>query len=131
MIRPAALLAIAFVVIISAQAAPRLKEAPIDLERKLHGVWYGPACGGDWTFGADGRFEVRHYSPGNKEFAGTWKVRWNALPPTLVLTCKTSDDPAYLKIDEASEVKLVELNDDALTYQYPDGHTARYRRSKE
>jgi hypothetical protein len=127
-IRPTALLAGACVVIASAQAAPRLKEGPVDLERKLHGVWHGPACGGDWTFGAGGTFEVRHYSPGNNEFAGTWRVRWDALPPTLVLTRKTSDAPDRIKIGEVSEVKLVELSDGALTYRYPNGHAAHYTR---
>jgi hypothetical protein len=131
MIRPTMFLAVTFAAITSAQAAPRLKEQPVDLERKLHGVWNGPACGGEWTFGADGTFAVKHYSPGNNEFAGTWKVRWNALPPTLVLTCQASDDPVWIKVGEASEVKLVELSDDNLAYQYPNGHTVRYTRPKK
>jgi hypothetical protein len=131
MIRPTIFLAVSFAAIPSAQAAPRLKEVPVDLERKLHGVWIGPACGGEWTFGADSTFAVRHYSPGNNEFAGTWKVRWDALPPTLVLSCQTSDDPDRIKVGEVSAVKLVELNDDALAFQYPNGHTVRYTRPKK
>jgi len=131
MIRPTAFLAASFVVIASAEAAPRLKEELVDLERKLHGVWNGPACGGEWTFQPDGTFSVRHYSPGNNELAGTWKVRWNALPPTLVLACQTSDAVDRFKAGETLEVKLVELNDDALAYQYPNGHTVRYTRPEK
>jgi hypothetical protein len=32
------------------------------LEQKLVGSWAGPACGGDYTFRADGTFEVELYS---------------------------------------------------------------------
>ena len=31
----------------------------VALERKLLGTWRGPACGGDYTFRADGTFDVR------------------------------------------------------------------------
>ena len=46
---------------------------------------------------------------------GTWAVRWDALPPTLVLTCKDADDPRYIGTTEA--VKLVQLDDAALAWQ--------------
>src|SRR5262245_50879758 len=131
MIRPTILLAASFVAWTSVQAAPRLKPEPVDLERMLHGEWVGPACGGEWTFGAEVTFAVRHYSPGNNEFAGTWKVRRDSLPPTLVLTCKESDAPDRIKVGEASEVKLIELSDDALAYQYSNGHKVRYVRPKK
>jgi hypothetical protein len=131
MIRPAMFLAPSFAVTTSAHAAPRLKAEPVDPERKLYGVWVGPACGGEWTFRADGTFAVRHYSPGSNEFAGTWKVRRDARPPTLVLTCLASDEPDRIKVGEASEVKLVELSDDALACQFPDGRTVRYTRPKK
>lgn len=112
----------------SAEAADKPQEAPASLEKKLHGTWQGPACGGDWTYMADGRFEAQHYTPGNNLLSGTWEVHWNALPPTLVRTCKNSDDPEL--VGKTWEVKLIELNDAALAYQYPDqypaGHTVRY-----
>lgn len=134
MIRTAVLLAasLVFITSTSAQTADKPKETPVALERMLHGEWKGPACGGDWTFGADGNFEVQHYSPGGNQLAGTWEVRCNALPPTLVRTCKTSDDPGF--VGKTWEVKLIQLDDEALAYQYPDqhpgGHTVRYTRVK-
>jgi len=40
-----------------------------------------------------------------------------------------------IKVGETTEVKLVQLNDEALAYQYPDqypdGHTVRYERVKK
>jgi uncharacterized protein (TIGR03067 family) len=47
----------------------------------------------------------------------TWQLRWHALPPTLVLTCKTSDYSGY--VGEIEEVKLVQLDNEALALQYP------------
>src|SRR5687767_9235047 len=61
------------------------------LEAKLLGNREGGACVGDYTFKSDGTFELRHFTPGGNTLTGTWSVRWDALPPTLVLTCKTSD----------------------------------------
>jgi uncharacterized protein (TIGR03067 family) len=58
---------------------------------------------------------------------GTWRVRWDALPPTLVLTCKASDYAGF--VGKTEEVHLVQLNGEALTYQYPgDGRPVRYAR---
>jgi uncharacterized protein (TIGR03067 family) len=128
MIRPAVLLAASLVFFTSGQIADKPKEAPVTLERKLHGGWKGGSCQGDWTFEADGAFELQRYSPGNNRFTGTWEVRWNALPPTLVLTCKTSDDPDHFAVGKASEVKLLQLDDDALALQYRGGEPVRYER---
>jgi uncharacterized protein (TIGR03067 family) len=131
MIRTIVLLAASLVFVTSAKTADNPREAPIAPERMLHGAWKGPACGGDWTFGADGTFEVQHYSPGNNQLTGSWEVRWNALPPTLVRTCKTSDDPDH--VGKTWEVKLIQLDSEVLAYQFPDqypaGHTVRYTRS--
>jgi hypothetical protein len=56
-------------------------------------------------------------------------VRWNALPPTLVLNCRTSDDPS--REGKARAVRLVELDDDVLAYQHPvDPKPTRYSRAK-
>jgi hypothetical protein len=94
------------------------------LEQKLLRTWTGPDCGGDFTFKADGTFEVQHYSPGNNTFAGTWSLRWDALPPTLLLTFKTSDykkrnpsGPEYKYVGKTLEAKLLELNSDVLAFQ--------------
>jgi hypothetical protein len=137
MTRAALLLAASLVFITSAQTADEPKQGPADLERKLHGEWKGGPCEGDWTFAPDGTYKVQHDSPGNNKLTGAWEVWWNALPPTLVLTCKTSDDPDHIKVGGKAEVKLIQLDDDALAYQYlsqyqqPGGHTDRFKRVKK
>ena len=102
------------------RAAPLLAKpetAQAALEKKLHGEWKGEnACLGDLTLRADGTFERRHHSPGNNTLAGIWAVHWDALPPTLALTCKTSDNPNA--IGKTVEVKLIRLDDAALGYHY-------------
>jgi len=97
------------------------------IEQKLLGAWKGPACAGDYTFNADGTFECENFTPGGNTLTGTWSIRWDALPPTLVLTCKTSDfrkrDPTRSEYDylgKARELKLVELSGDAFVYRYPN-----------
>jgi hypothetical protein len=134
MIRTAVLLAASLVFItsiFSAQTADKPKESPVALERKLHGEWKGKGgCVGDLTLRADGTFERQHFSPGNNQLTGTWDVRWNALQPTLFLTCKTSDAPDRIKVGMTWEIKLIQLDDEDLAYQYPDGNTVRYTRVK-
>ena len=139
MIRMLFLLALSLAFITSAQtarSADKPKEPPVALEKKLHGAWEadGLNCVGDLTLRADGTFERQHYSPGNNKLTGTWEVRWNALPPTLVLSCKTSDDPDL--VGKTSEVKLTQLDDETLAYQFPGGPnpgvgTHRYKRLKK
>ena len=102
-----------------AVAVSNTKEDLVGLEQKLHGAWEGPPCAGDWTFGADGTFAVEHYSPGGNKLTGTWELRWNALPPTLLLTLKTSDAPERLKVGETWQVKLIQLDDETLAYVWP------------
>ena len=133
MTRTALVLAASLAFLTSAQAADKPKEGPVALERKLHGAWKGPACGGDWAFKSDGTFAVEHYSPGNNKLAGTWAVRWNALPPTLVLTFQTSDDPDRLKVGETWEVKLIQLDDEALAFEWPKnpGQLTHWNRVKK
>jgi hypothetical protein len=104
-------------------AASKVGELPA-LEQKLRGAWHGPVCIGTLTFNPDRSFERQHFAPGDNTVAGTWFLRWDALPPTLVLKCKTSDfkkkDPS--RADYAGtieELKLVELSDDALVYRFP------------
>ena len=93
------------------QPAVKAEAVPIGLERKLRGE-LGGACVGTLTFWANGTFERRQFSPGNHELTGTWEVRWDALPPTLGLTCKDSDSPRH--IGTKAEVKLVQPDDTAL-----------------
>lgn len=95
------------------------------LEKLLHGTWEGPACGGDATFRPDGTYELKHFTPGNNTLTGTWSIRWNALPPTLVVTCTTSDfqtkDPTrdeYEFLGQSREAKLLELNRETLMYRF-------------
>lgn len=114
-----------------AQNTDNPKASATGPERMLIGEWKGPACGGDWTYGADGAFEAKHFSPGDSQLTGTWDVRWDSLPPTLVRVCKTSDDPDL--VGKTWEVRLVQLDGEALAYQYPDqypdGHRVRYTRA--
>jgi hypothetical protein len=131
MIRTALLVAASLVFTTSDQAADQQKEALVMLEGKLHGEWKGGPCAGDWTFAPNSTYKVQHFSPGNNELSGTWQVRWDALPPTLVLTCKTSDAPERIKIGKNTEVRLIQLDNNAFTYQYPGGRTYRFTRLKK
>jgi hypothetical protein len=116
MLRTALFLMAALVVATSAQTADKPQERQAVLERKLHGAWMGGDCQGTITFAADGTFERQHYSPGDCRLAGTWEVRWDALPPTMILTCTTADDPEFVGREE---VKLTQLDGEAIGYQYP------------
>ena len=129
MIRTAGFLAALFVLITSAQAADNPQDAAAALERKLHGAWKGGPCDGEFTLKADETFERSHFSPGNYYVTGTWKVRWDAIPPTLVLSCRTSDDPDA--VGKVSEVKLIQLDDKVFAYQYPGQRLVRYTRLKQ
>lgn len=77
----------------------------------------------------DGTFERQHYSPGNNSLIGSWEVRWNALPLTLVLTCERSDDPD--RVGKIEEVKLIQVDDKVLVYQGVDQPPITYQRVKE
>ena len=96
------------------------------LEQKLLGAWKGGLCLGDYTFNPDGTFELRHFTPGDNTLAGAWSLRWDALPPTLLLTYKTSDFkkrapnwPEFEFLGKTVESKILELNSDALLLHFP------------
>ena len=108
------------------------------LEKKLLGAWRGGACAVDYTFNADGTYECRNFTPGQNTLTGTWSVRWDALPPKLVLLCKTSDFkkkapqwPEYEYLGKPLELRLVELNGERWGYQYAkDNFVWRNERAK-
>jgi hypothetical protein len=138
LIRMAALFAASLVFVTSAHTADKPKEGPIALEKKLLGAWQGPACGGDYTFNADGTFEVKHFTPGNNTLAGAWSIRWDALPPTLVLTCKTSDfkkkdpgRPEYEHLGKALELRLLQLDNEKLAYEQAGQQPILFSRVKK
>ena len=134
MIKTALMFAASLIFIVSTHASDEPEKAPVALERLLHGEWKGPPCAGDFTFRADGSFERRHYTPGNNKLSGTWQVRWNALPPTLVLICTTSDDPDRLPVGKTWEVKLIQLDDEILAHQSSENRPerlVRYSRAKK
>lgn len=105
------------------------------LHKKLLGTWYGPSCGGDYTFNADGTYEVHNFTPGNNTLTGTWSVRWDNLRPVLVLLCKTSDfkkndasRPEYENLGKPVEVRLLELSNEALALQQNAEWISHYSR---
>jgi hypothetical protein len=89
----------------------------VALEQKMLGAWKGETgCDGSFLFRADGTYELTGYGPAPFDSAGTWKIRWDALPPTLVLTCKTSEVPDV--VGKTREVKLIKLDDTSLAIEY-------------
>jgi hypothetical protein len=95
-------------------------------------AWKGQTgCDGSFLFRANGTYELREYGPAPYDSAGTWKVRWDALPPTLVLTCKTSEIAD--EVGKTTEVKLTKLDDKCLAIEYanqngsPPGHYTRVK----
>ena len=130
MIPIAALFAASLLHATAAPPAGRAAGAPVALERNLWGTWRGGACMGDLTLKANGTFERRHYTPANRTRSGTWAVRWDALPPTLVLTCTVADHPG--DIGTVQEVKVVQLDAASLAYQQAGATPpARYTRAEE
>jgi hypothetical protein len=100
------------------------------LEKKMLGVWKGRSgCDGRLVFRADGTYELTDYGPAPYDSAGTWKVRWDALPPTLVLTCRTSEIPD--EVGKTMEVKLIKLDDKSLAFKYASKEVGQYTRVKK
>lgn len=118
-------------VVVAAPVPPnKEKDGAVALEQKLVGEWLkGGACIGDITINANGTFVRKHFSPGNNTLNGTWKLKWDALPPTLVLTCASSDQKDF--IGKVWEQKVVQLDDEVLRFE-SGGHTAgNFTRKKE
>jgi hypothetical protein len=114
-------------------AAPPTKEPGKEvagLEKKLLGDWQGyEGCSGKYAFRADGTYKLTNFGPGGDGSAGTWKVRWDALPPTLVLTCKESELDE--EIGKDTKLMLLELNDAILTLEYEHKTVFHYARPKK
>jgi hypothetical protein len=105
------------------------EKGPSAIERKLYGPWRSEsACGGTLTIKADGTYEHTGQGPGGAVSTGVWELRWDALPPTLVLTCKSATDPAMLGKRES---KVEGLNDDALALAPAKAAPARFKRLKK
>jgi len=109
------------------------------LEKKMLGTWKRQTpCAGDFLFRANGTYELVKYGPGGEDRAGVWKVRWDALPPTLVLTCRTSTSDLPDEVGQITEVKLLRLDDESLAVDHgqpvhgqPSASVERYARVKE
>ena len=130
MTRMTPLVAMSLVVVGTVCFAEDHVDESVTLERRLYGEWRGPACGGDWTYSADRTFAVRNFSPGSNQLTGNWEVRWTTLPPTLMQTFLTSDDPDL--VGQVWESRIVQLDDATLAThapdQFPAGHVAHYTR---
>jgi hypothetical protein len=113
-----------------AQTGDNPEKAPVALERKLVGAWKAQTgCAGNFLFRPDGTYQLTDYGPAPTDSAGTWKVRWDALPPTLVLTCKTSD--VRSEVGTSMEMKLIQLDDKSLAIKRQSPDCDRYARVKK
>ena len=100
------------------------------LEQKMLGAWKGRVgCDGRLVFRADGTYELTEYGPAPYDSAGTFRVRWDALPATLVLTCKTSEIPD--EVGKTTEMKLIKLDDKSLACKYANKYVGHYTRVKK
>ncbi len=103
------------------------------LERKMVGAWKGQTtCDGRLVFRSDGTYELTEYGPASDASQGTWVVRWDSLPATVALTCKTSEIPN--EVGKTTKVKLIKLDDKSLAIEYanqngsPSGHYSRVKK---
>jgi hypothetical protein len=100
-----------------------------DLQRLLPGTWSGDSpCSGTFLFRANGTYELTGHGPGLTDSSGTWRLRGTALPATLVLTCKASDDPD--EVGQLTAVVVVRLDDGTLAVRRPDKTVHRHARVK-
>lgn len=87
------------------------------LEKKLTGSWEGTGpCDGRLILNTNGTYEWKLHGPGGNNSSGTWKLRWDALPPTLTLDCIQSD--AADNVGRLGQCKVVRLDDARLSIKY-------------
>ncbi len=97
------------------------------VEATLYGEWTSEQdCVGGLTVRADGTFGRTRYGPGGASLTGTWTVKWDALPPVLVLTCQTSTDKDYA--GQVWEAKLTRLDAETLVCQLSKDAEVTYAR---
>jgi hypothetical protein len=99
------------------------------LEQKILGAWTGQTgCAGGFLLRSDGTYELTGYGPAPYDSAGTWKVRCDTRPATLVLTCRASEIPQ--EIGQTSELRLIEVDTDRFAVQRGKQDADRYARGK-
>jgi hypothetical protein len=99
------------------------------LELKVLGAWTGQTgCAGTFLFRADGTYDLTGYGPAPYDSAGTWKVRCDTHPATLILTCRASEIPE--EVGKTTELKLVEVDTERLAIQRGKQDADRYARAK-
>jgi hypothetical protein len=100
------------------------------LERKLLGDWIGLGpCDGRLHIKANGTYERRQFGPGGNTCSGAWNLSWDALPPTLTLSCTAADDPAY--VGKTLKPKVVQLDEDNLALESPKRTIARFNHDQK
>ena len=99
-------------------------------DQKLLGTWKGQTgCDGRLVLRSDGTYTLTGFGPGHYDCAGTWKVRRNAAPATLVLTCTASGLPDV--VGKTTEVKLIQLDDKSLAVKRASPEVDRFARVKK
>jgi hypothetical protein len=114
-------------------AEPPKKERGDELARlkaKLFGTWEGQSgCAGTLQVRADGTYELTQFGPGGDDSTGQWKIRWDALPPTLILTCKSSQIEE--EVGSLRKLKLLQLDDVDLVIKDASPDALRYSRTQK
>jgi hypothetical protein len=100
----------------------------LQLEKKLIGTWYGVACDGEMDFNSDGTYQWRNQGPGFNCSSGKWEIRWDAIPPTLILNCKKSDFDEM--VGKSFEMKITKLDDSSFSHSKQCVGTS-YKRDKK
>ena len=127
----AAVLVAGFVQVVLAAPSGKVREENrAALERKMLGTWKGQTgCAGSFLFRADGTYELTGYGPAPYESAGTWNVRGDTLPATLVLTCTTSE--VLDDVGVTREVMLIRLGDGSLAVKHANEMVELYARLRK
>ena len=114
----------AFVLLVTVAAG--FAEPPA-LARRRVGDWKGRiACDGTLHLRADGTYALKAYGPAPYDSAGVWKLRGDAVPATLVLTCKSSE--VEDEVGKSMQFKLVKLDNANLDIEYDSQLVGHYTR---